>query len=195
MAVQAGSRRLAMSGPIRKLLGPTKACLQGYIKNVRVIFMTPISDKDLEKEETIIEDLVQRMETNTALLERCNDKWKVLLKELKGDSKAAKTEEKEYLWAPEGDDSIIKLLLDSKETTAHLRARLNKALRMMEKAERRPLENKGEPVEQQPNPRMKLPKLNLPVFDGNLLHWQEFWDILTLQFTSRIFLMLPSLAT
>ena len=87
-----------MSGPIRKLLGPTKVCLQGYIKNARVIiFITPISDKDLEKEETIIEDLIQRMETNTALLERCNDEWKALLKELKGDSKAAKAEEKEYL--------------------------------------------------------------------------------------------------
>ena len=48
-----------MSGPIRKLLGPTKARLQGYIKNARVIFMTPVSDKDLEKEETIIEDLIQ----------------------------------------------------------------------------------------------------------------------------------------
>ena len=47
-----------MSGPIRKLLGPTKASLQGYIKNARVIFMTPVSDKDLEKEETIIEDLI-----------------------------------------------------------------------------------------------------------------------------------------
>ena len=46
--------------------------------------MTPVSDKDLEKEETIIEDLIQRMETNTALLGRCNDEWKALLKELKG---------------------------------------------------------------------------------------------------------------
>ena len=59
--------------------------------------MTPVSDKDLEKEETIIEDLIQRMETNTALLERCNDEWKALLKELKGDLKAAEAEEKEYL--------------------------------------------------------------------------------------------------
>ena len=59
--------------------------------------MTPVSDKDLEKEETIIEDLIQRMETNTALLERYNDEWKELLKELKGDSKAAEAEEEEYL--------------------------------------------------------------------------------------------------
>ena len=76
-----------MSGPIRKLLGPTRAHLQGYIKNARVIFMTPINEKDLEKEETELEDLVHRIDTNTALLERCNEEWKALLKELKGDSR------------------------------------------------------------------------------------------------------------
>ena len=25
--------------------------------------------------------------------------------------------------------------------------------------------------------QIKLPKLNLPVFDGNILCWQEFWDV------------------
>ena len=48
-----------MSGLIRKLLGPTKARFQGYIKNAQVIFMTPILDEDPEKDETIIEDLIQ----------------------------------------------------------------------------------------------------------------------------------------
>jgi len=24
---------------------------------------------------------------------------------------------------------------------------------------------------------MKLPKLNLPTFDGDILRWQEFWDM------------------
>ena len=47
-----------MSGLIRKLLGPTKARLQSYLKNSRVIYMMPINDKDLDKEETEIEDLV-----------------------------------------------------------------------------------------------------------------------------------------
>ena len=98
--------------------------------------MTPISDKDSEKDETIIEDLIQRMETNTALLERCNDEWKLLLEELKGDSKAGEAEEKEYLWAAKGDDGIIELLLDSKKTTTRLRAHLNKVLRFVEKLER-----------------------------------------------------------
>jgi len=45
------------------------------------------------KEET---DLIHRMDTNMALLERCNKHWKVLLKELKGDSKATVETEKEY---------------------------------------------------------------------------------------------------
>ena len=27
------------------------------------------------------------------------------------------------------------------------------------------------------NLRVNLPKLQLPVFDGNLQQWQEFWDI------------------
>ena len=48
-----------MSGPIRQLLGLTKARLQNYIKNARVIFMTPISDKDLKKDEAIMEDVIQ----------------------------------------------------------------------------------------------------------------------------------------
>ena len=84
-------------------------------------------------------------------------------------------EEKEYLWAAESDDGIIELLLDSKETTACLQARLNKVLGLKEKLERRPLKNQSpDHGEQQPNPRMKLPKSNLPTFDGNLLQWQEF---------------------
>ena len=108
-------------------LGPTRAHLQGYIKNTRVIFMTPINNKDFEKEETKMEDLVHRVGTNTALLDRCNDEWKVLLKELKGDSKAVvKAEEKEYPWAAEGDDGFVESLLDSRETSAHLQARLKK---------------------------------------------------------------------
>ena len=125
-----------MSRLICKLLGLTKALLQGYIKNARVIFMTPISDKDLEKDEAIIEDLIHQMETNTTVLERCNNEWKVLLKELKGDSKVVEAGEKEYFWASEGDDSIIKLLLDSMLTAAHLQAHLNKVLRQKERVER-----------------------------------------------------------
>ena len=69
------------------------------------------------------------METNTIVLEMCNNEWKALLKELKGDYKVVEVEEKEYLWAAEGDDGIIELLLDSKQMPTRLQARLNKVLR------------------------------------------------------------------
>jgi len=123
------------------------------------------------------------------LLERCDNDWKTLLKELKGDSKAkVETEEKEYLWAAEGEDGFIELLLDSREVSARLQARLKKIFRLQERAEREaareaeraerrlpkePLSGEGEP----PNLPMKLPKLTLPTFDGNVLRWQEFWDV------------------
>ena len=55
------------------------------------------------------------------------------------------------------------------------------------------MEKREEPVEQQPNSRMKLPKLSLPTFDGDLLHWQEFWNILILRSISKIFQMSRSL--
>jgi len=83
--------------------------------------MMPINEKGLEMEETKLEDLVHQIDTNTALLERCNEECKALLKELKGDSKmAVEAEEKEYFWLAEGDNGFIELLLDSKETGGHL---------------------------------------------------------------------------
>ena len=44
----------------------------------------------------------------------------------KGDEKVA--EEKEYIWAIDGDDGLIELLLDSHETKAHLEGRLEQVL-------------------------------------------------------------------
>ena len=74
-----------MSGPIRRLLGPTKAQLQGYIKQARTIFMVPINVSDLEGEEVGLEDLIQQISTNITLLKRCNKDWTTLLNELKGE--------------------------------------------------------------------------------------------------------------
>ena len=67
-----------MSGPIRCLLGPTQACLQ----QARTLFKVPINESDLDKEETQLEDLIQRLSTNITLLERCNKEWTTLLAEL-----------------------------------------------------------------------------------------------------------------
>jgi len=78
------------------------------------------------------------------------------------------TEEKEYLWAVEGDDEFIELLLDPKETMARLQVQV---LRLQDNVaeKQQPLEI----LDEQANMRVKLPKLNLLTFNGDLLHWRR----------------------
>ena len=33
--------------------------------------------------------------------------------------------------------------------------------------------------------QIKLPKLDLPTFDGDILHWQDFWECSILQYMSK----------
>ena len=52
-------------------------------------------------------------------------------------------------------------------------------LRKQEKGSRPLLPNTTETLEQRNKvtSQIKLPKINLPVFDGNILCWQEIWDV------------------
>ena len=140
------------------------------------MFLLPMNEADLDREETEIEHLIHQFSSNIVLLERCNQEWNTLLHGMKGEERAA--EEKEYLWAADGDEGLIELLLDSRETVAQLEGRLAQVLRRGERAKERPLTS-GNLIEPQNNSsvKMKLPKLRLPTFDSNLLHWQEFWDV------------------
>ena len=47
--------------------------------------MVSINVSDLEGAEVALEDLIQRISTNIALLEKCNKDWTMLLNELKGE--------------------------------------------------------------------------------------------------------------
>ena len=137
--------------------------------------MIPINESDLDKEETQLKDLIQRLSTNIALLERCNKEWTTLLTELlKGEEKMV--EEKEYLWAADGNNGLIELLLDSNEMVVRLQGRLAQVLRKQEKGSQPLLPNTTETLEQRNKvtSQIKLPKINLSVFDGNILCWQEF---------------------
>ena len=81
-----------MSGPIRRLSGPMKVLLQGYITQARTLFMVPINESELDKEENQLEDLVQQLSTSFTLIERCNKEWTTLLTELlKGEEKWRKS--------------------------------------------------------------------------------------------------------
>ena len=92
--------------------------------------------------------------------------------------------EKEYLWAADGEDGLIELILDLNEMVVHLQGRLVQVLRKQERSAQSLTQNLREPVEDLEQKgkgtsqiKLKFPRLNLPMFNGNILYWQEFWNV------------------
>ena len=183
-----------MSGPIRKLIGPGKTRLQHYIEEVSSLLSSRVEEKTLEEDE-IREEVIARVNANVSLLERCNRDWSSLLKDLKGDERSK--EEKEYQRVAEGSEGYVEMLMDANEVVARLQGRLKLIARARERTktlitskERENIVNAsvsfssgGHNIEaenlgfnEMGTLRVNLPKLQLPVFDGNIQQWQEFWD-------------------
>ena len=59
----------------------------------------------MDEEESEAEDFANRIFTNIALLEKWNNDWSNILKELKDDKKV--TEKREYACVCEGEDRLI----------------------------------------------------------------------------------------
>ena len=72
----------------------------------------------LDGEESEAEDFANRISTTITLLEKCNDDWLNILKELKDDAKV--TKKREYARVTEGEDGLIETLLNGKEVLARL---------------------------------------------------------------------------
>ena len=171
-----------MSGQLQKLLGPSKAHLKRYIEEAEQLLLQSIEEKTMEEEEEIIEDLVERMNNNVSIVERCNDDWASLLRNLKGETNV--TEEEEQSRAADGKEGYVELLLDSGECIGRLKARLKRIQRKLDIKRRTPLDPMAAVSSQHvawsvsnSGLQISLPKLQLQTFDGNLQQWQEFWDI------------------
>ena len=179
-----------MSGPIRKLIEPAKSRLLRYIGTANGLMEKRPVETLLNEEESEAEDFANRISTTITLLEKCNDDWSNILNELKDDAKV--TEEREYACVTEGEDGLIETLLNGKEVLARLKARITIILRKREQialqATRTVIQENlslQAPSFQPPENvssnnielSVRLPKLQLPNFDGNVLRWPEFWDI------------------
>ena len=189
-----------MSGAIRKLLGPAKSRLLGYIAEAEKLLSLPIQSETIE-DEMNTDDLIERMNNNISILERCNRDWVSLLKGLKGEEKTA--EEKEHTRVGEGTEGYIEVLLNAGELVSRLKSRLKRIVRKIEQRKQPilnpyatafnpsimelPLETHSQnlssqnevdrQLQGQSNFKVNLPKLQLPIFDGDIQQWQEFWDI------------------
>jgi len=124
-----------MLGPIRTLLGPMKARLQGYIKRGKTILENPVDTGDLDKEETELDDLIHQFSMNINLLEQFNQEWSTPRSTLLNVTDERAAEEKEYLWATDGADGMIEVLLDSREISSRIEGHLVRILRKVEKSE------------------------------------------------------------
>ena len=73
-----------MSGPLQRLIGPAKARLLCYLKEVAPFLMISVEEKMIEEQEITIKEPIKCMNMNIRLLERCNCDWASLLTETNG---------------------------------------------------------------------------------------------------------------
>ena len=184
-----------MSGPIKKLIGPTKARLQRYIEEASSLLVLRIEEKSSEEDEICVEEVIARINTNVSLLERCNRDWSSLLRDLK--SKERSKEEKEYQRVADGSEGYIEILMDTNEMVVRLQGRLKSIVRAREQSRTKTLPVSKEPVGSIVDPsvslnsgghnlepssfssgelgafnlKVNLPKLQLPIFDGKIQQW------------------------
>ena len=112
------------------------------------------------------------------------------MKKLKDDAKV--TEEHEYARVCEGEDGLIEALFTENEVLARLKVRIMIILRKREQIALQAMQTAIQenlllltPSLQLPRnvsasnikSSIRLPKLQLPNFDGTILKWPEFWDI------------------
>ena len=72
-----------MSGPIRKLIGPAKVRLHKYYEEANTILSFLVREETMEDDEVLAEQLIECMNNNVNLLEKCNRDWVNLLKDLR----------------------------------------------------------------------------------------------------------------
>ena len=112
-------------------------------------------------------------------------------------------EEKEFQRVADGSEGYIEVMMDANEMVVRLQGRLKLIVRARERSRAKTLPVSKEPVGSMVDPnvsltlgghnlesssfssgelgtlnlRVNLPRLQLPIFDGNIQQWQEFWDI------------------
>ena len=111
-----------MSGPLRQLIGPTKARLLRYFDEANTIFERNVEDeediKDIDVRISQLVDLSSRIQKGCRLLERCNNDWANIMKDLQDDDRTA--EEQIYASVVEGETGFIAVLLDCHDMEAKI---------------------------------------------------------------------------
>ena len=167
------------------LIGPVKGRLHRYMEEASAILSSPVEEKTIEELEFQVEEIIKRVNTSVSLIERCNRDWANLLRDVKDEEKVK--EEKEFERAADSKDGYIEALLDAGDVVARLEARLRQIMRKREQLQAKVQEPTTQLLHNESlslpktleatSLRVNLPKIQLPVFNGNIHNWQEFWDM------------------
>ena len=159
------------------MIGPARARLLKYLAEASSLLEG--KEKTSGEDETRLEELVERITGTCSLLERCNRDWINVLKDLRGEEKTK--EEKEYERFSEGSEGFVEVMLDAGEMGTRLQSKLRSITRARAQNNVRELPERNGRGQEDDHGRtevkVNLPKLQLPIFDGKISEWQEFWDI------------------
>ena len=112
-----------MFGGIQRLIGLANSQLEQFIEQAEALLKTKVTvESDLDGEVSEADYFINRLSTNSLLLERCNRDWSNVIEDTKGEGKAIK--ECEYAQATEGEDSFIELMLTANDMIARPKARV-----------------------------------------------------------------------
>jgi len=100
------------------MIGPARARLLKYLAEASSLLEG--NEKMSGKDETRLEELVERITGTCSLLERCNRDWVNVLKDLRGEEKTKFSE---------GSEGFVEVMLDASEMGMHLQLKLRSITR------------------------------------------------------------------
>lgn len=173
-----------MSGGFRRTVAPTVARLRRYLQDLPKFDAPP--DGTLEQTRTAyelfseacqskLEEIMSAIET----VEKYNDKWVDLIASLRDDER--RLEESLYDTMAAETSGLLQTLEKGREVVSFLKRGLKTAQDSIKKLseeindEKPSLQTEHQRLEQ--NIHVKLPKLGLPAFSGELGEWPSFWSL------------------
>lgn len=171
-----------MISSLRQRFAPIKRRVSDQIDQGKTILKKQPTLRETEKVNKEAKRLLDRLEANFKTLEELMDDMTEAAAQSEDDIEKKRLEN-------EAEDYAT-LTLEANETIADLRNYCEENKERLEKNERQSgieelrseldkLKTTAKSVNTTYAPKeatVKLPKLNVPSFDGNILKWQEFWD-------------------
>lgn len=170
-----------MSGGFRKQIGLIKGRLGTYINEAKLLKLKPDQGLSLEAHIEQLTDLtsvikhhITRMKKTVGLLEEQNDKWLNFMTQLPPDEREA--EYSRYEDTTTRADNFFEIMESAREAIDVLESKYDENQIQLGIRSRSQANTDLNPSLPQPQTFVNLPTFKLKEFDGDVLHYTEFWE-------------------